>query len=76
MFCFCFVGHLTKFGIPSLELRRMHLDLSYCYKIVLGLITLNVADFFSSFLSLQARRGHAYKLYKSGMECQSIVSGL
>jgi len=46
--------HLTKLGIQSLELWRLHLDLTYCYKIVFGLVTLNM-PIFSSFCSLQAR---------------------
>jgi len=54
---------LTKLALPSLELRRLHLDLIYCYKIVFGLIKLNFSDFFE-FSSLPTRR-HAYKLYKS-----------
>jgi len=37
---------LTKLALPSLELRRLHLDLIYCYKIVFGLIKLNFSDFF------------------------------
>jgi len=37
----------TKLALPSLELRRLHLDLIYCYKIVFGLIKLNFSDFFS-----------------------------
>jgi len=54
---------LTKLALPSLELRRLHLDLIYCYKIVCGLTKLNFSDFFE-FSSLPTR-GHAYKLYKS-----------
>jgi len=33
-------------GLPSLELRRLHLDLVFCYKIVFGLMTVNLDDFF------------------------------
>ena len=42
----CYKERLTKLGIPSLELRRLYLDLTYCYKIVFGLVTLNMTDFF------------------------------
>jgi len=31
---------LNKLDLPSLELRRLHLDLVYCYKIVFGLVKL------------------------------------
>jgi len=37
---------LIKVGLPSLELRRLHLDLVYCYKMVFGLVKLNFPDFF------------------------------
>jgi len=37
---------LNELGLPSLELRRLHLDLVYCYKIVFGLIKLNFSDYF------------------------------
>jgi len=37
---------LTRLGLPSLELRRLHLDLLYCYKIVFGLICLDVNKHF------------------------------
>ena len=38
--------HLNKLGIPSLDLRRLHFDLVYCYKIVFGLVKLNFSDYF------------------------------
>jgi len=59
----CYEEHLTKLGIPSLELRRLYLDLTYCYKIVFGLVTFNMTDFFE-FSQFTGTRGHAYKLYK------------
>ena len=48
--------------LSSLELRRLHLDLIY-YKIVFGVVDLNISDFYE-FSSVTATRGHAYKLYK------------
>ena len=47
------VGHFVimacldseQLKIPSLELQRLYLDLTYCYKIVFGLVTLNMTDF-------------------------------
>jgi len=58
-----YAERLTKLGLPSLELRRLQLDLIYCYKIVFGLVKLNCADFFE-FSTVSNTRGHAYKLYK------------
>jgi len=55
----CFV----RLGIPSLELRRLHLDLISCYKLVFGLICLDSEKFFA-FSPVSVTRGHAYKLYK------------
>jgi len=42
---------LTKLGLCTLELRRLHLDLLCCYKIVFGLVNVNFGD-------------HEYKLFK------------
>ena len=56
-------ARLVRLGIPSLELRRLHLDLIYCYKLVFGLIRLDT-DKFIDFSPVSATRGHAYKLYK------------
>jgi len=37
---------LIQLGLPSLELQRLHLDLVFCYKIVFGLVSVNLDDFF------------------------------
>ena len=58
---------LLKLRLPSLELRRLHLDLVYCYKMFFGLVKLN-SDFFEFLVS--PSRGHACKLYK--YRCKSI----
>ena len=55
---------LHYIGLSSLELRRLHLNLIYGYKIVFGVVDLNFSDFFFKFSSVTATRGHAYKLYK------------
>jgi len=34
----CYADRLTKLDLPSLELRRLQLDLIYCYKIVFALV--------------------------------------
>ena len=44
-----YTDRLIKLALPSLELRRLHLDLIYCYEIVFGLIKLNFSDFLFGF---------------------------
>ena len=39
--------HLVKFGLVSLELRRLRKDLAICYQIVNGLISLDFKRFFT-----------------------------
>ena len=36
-----------RLNLPSLELRRLYLDLILCYKIVFGLVCVNFDDFFT-----------------------------
>ena len=52
-----------RLNLPSLELRRLYLDLILCYKIVFGLVCVNFDDF-STFSPSPQTRGHSYKLYK------------
>ena len=61
-----YVDRLAKLGLPSLELRRLHLDLIYCYKVVFGLVKLNSAQSADMFelSTVLVTRGHSYKLYK------------
>ena len=59
--CLSYDERLQKLGLPRLELRRLHLDLIFCYKIVFGLVCVNFNDFFEFNLTT---RGHAYKLFK------------
>jgi len=47
-----------------LELRRLHLDLIFCYKIVFGMENGSFSSFFK-FSPVTNTRGHPYKLYKS-----------
>jgi len=37
---------LCRLGLPSLELRRLHLDLIFCYKLVFNLVSVNFSRFF------------------------------
>ena len=57
--------HVT---IISLELRRLHLDLIFCSKLVFNLVSVNFSRFFE-FSHVQKTRGHAYKLYKPRSNC-------
>jgi len=51
-----YAQQLQYLSIPSLELRRLHLDLLFCYKIVFGLVDINFSDFFE-FCLLMALEG-------------------
>ena len=55
---------LTRLDLITLELRRFHNDLVMCYKIVFGLIDLELNDFFT-FSPSGVTRGHEFKLYKT-----------
>jgi len=46
MRCLSYDERLQKLGLLRLELRRLHLDLIICYKIVFGLVCVNFSDFF------------------------------
>ena len=54
---------LKCLNIFSLEFRRLHTDLFWCYKIVFGLVYVNLDDLFV-FSFCQYTRGHKFKLYK------------
>ena len=56
---------LARLKLDSLELRRVHLDLMFTYKLVFGLTDPKLSDFF--LLHSDARsRGHPYKLFLPG----------
>jgi len=52
---------LRCLNISSLELRRLHNDLYWCYKVVFGLVLVNLEDLFV-FSPCQVTRGHKFKL--------------
>jgi len=58
-----YTERLQRVDLPSLELRRLHLDLTFCYNIVFNHMCVNFDDFFTISPSSQTR-GHPYKLYK------------
>jgi len=55
--------HLRYLNIPSLELRRLHNDLFWCYKVVFRLVLVSFDDLFV-FSPCQVTRKHAFKLFK------------
>jgi len=61
---------LRALGTESLELRRLRADLLFTYKLVFGLLDVNVSEFFITQFS-NKRRGHRNKLYVS--TCKSSV---
>ena len=58
-----YAERLKRLDLITLELRRLHMDLTMCYKIVFKLIDLNFDDFFK-FSPSSSTRGHPYKLYR------------
>ena len=54
---------LKRLNLTTLELRRLHIDLAWCYKIVFGLVDVRFDDFFTS-APLSQTRGHKHKLFK------------
>jgi len=54
---------LKRVNLRSLELRRLYTDLFYCYKMLFGLVDLQVADFFE-WTPHHNTRGHDFKLYE------------
>jgi len=58
---YCFPHRV--FTLYLKKVRRLHLDLLFCYKIVFGLVSVNFTDFFQ-FSVTSSTRGHKYKLFK------------
>jgi len=54
---------ITLIKFASLEVRRLHTDLTWCYTILFGRVQLKSIDFFQ--LSPTVTRGYIYKLYTS-----------
>ena len=59
-----YADRLTKLGLCSLELMRLHLDLILCYKIVFGMVNVSFYDFFLIWHALKNKGTCVYKLYK------------
>jgi len=61
---------LALLNLHSLELRRLHLDLIWCYKIIFGLTCTDPSALFEV-RQTTATRGHPYKLFNP--QCTSNV---
>jgi len=60
---YSYVERLKRLELQSLQLRRLHLDLIWCYKIVFQCVNVNMSDSFQ-LNSYTRTRGHQDKLYK------------
>ena len=59
---------LRVLGIKSLELRRLHSDMVFVYKMLFGLVGLNFDEYFTPRADI-ATRGHEYKLFVNYTPC-------
>jgi len=59
-----YTERLQRISLPSLELRRLYVDLIYCYKIIFGMVDLTTSDFFQ-WAPCTSTRGHSFKLHKN-----------
>ncbi len=66
----CYQKRLDVLGLQSLELRRLHIDLIWVYKILNGLVELNITDFFSFWETNS--RSNLNKLYPT--KCQNWLN--
>ena len=53
-----YTERLNRLGLPTLELRRLQLDLIFCYKIVVGLTSLTSSDYFQFSSNSTHQRSH------------------
>jgi len=60
-----YTSRLDRLKMESLELRRLHSDLIFTYKILFGLTNITASDFFSFSNPTHSTRGHAYKLLEN-----------
>ena len=63
LYSYSYESRLQRLNLATLELRRLHIDLLQCYKIVFGVVDVNPNDFFKQ-ASLNNTRGHMNKLYR------------
>jgi len=58
-----YTERLKRLKLPSLELRRLYNDLTWCYKILFGYVDVSSDEFVSPSPAVHTR-GHPYKLFK------------
>jgi len=61
---------LLSLNLPSLELRRLHFDLIWCYKVVFGVVDISCSNIFA-LRSEYVTRGHPYKIFKRSCTARS-----
>ena len=54
-------SRLLQLGMELLAVRRLKLDLVFCYNVILGNTILNASDYFT--FNVSVTRGHRYKLH-------------
>ena len=61
-----YAQRLQYFSIPSLERRRLHLDLLFCYKIVFGLVDINflISLNFLLLVTPEGRHINSFRVFK------------
>jgi len=60
-----YASRLRRLKVESLKLRRLHSDLILTYKMLFGLTSISVSDFFLFPNHIHNTRGHAYKLLEN-----------
>ena len=60
---YSYAARLRQLNLPILELRRLHIDLIMCYKILFNLVDVEFDDFFR-YSTVVTTRGHPFKLFK------------
>ena len=58
-----YTGRLEMLGLERLETRRLHADLTMCYKIVHNLVDIPFDEFFK-YSEHNSTRGHPLKLFQ------------
>ena len=64
---------LLLLNLPSLELRRLHFDLIWCYKVIFGVVDISCSNIYA-LGSEYVTRGHPYKIFKRHCSCTARSS--
>ena len=67
-----YAERLSCLNLPTLELRRLHSDLTWCYKVLFGCVDMHSDEFFVLSPNLQTR-GHHYKLFNNVANPRKVV---